>query len=284
LFNLSAQGIFCVSQKPLHGPHEFDVNKSNSFLVVATTDQYDFLYGKNIQDVTAGDASKVAQQALANKGHVLKDNLTALYLTTPSQWQGVVVIEGGLDHSGIDEELLKIFCLNIAIGLENAKFFSHLNRSAYFDSLTELYNRSGLIHFGKKLKAQANNSVSLYIVDIDYFHDIIESLGFEFGNEVLLAMTSMLKRIFVEPKCIARLHSDVFAVLQSDSNWQLKNLIQECSRPFMLSDNSMRLGVTLGEAHCDLKDEEFDIELLLRHAKMALKVAKESKRGMGQER
>ena len=143
-------------------------------------------------------AAKVAQKALSAKEHVLENNITALYLSTPSQWQGVVVIEGGLNLSTIDEELLKVFCLNIALGLENAKFFSHLNRSAYFDSLTDLYNREGLIHFANKVYAQAKESVSLYIVDIDYFHDIIDSLGFDFGDEVLKAFTSTLKRIFFE--------------------------------------------------------------------------------------
>ena len=46
LFHLSAQGIFCVSQKPLHGPNEFTTSKNNSFLVVATTEQYNDLYGR----------------------------------------------------------------------------------------------------------------------------------------------------------------------------------------------------------------------------------------------
>ena len=282
LFNLSAQGIFCVSKRPLKGPHEFQSSTKNAFLVVAATPQYSEIYGKDIHDISSGTATKIAQQALSDKQHVLEDNFTALYLSTPSKWQGVVVIEGGLYLNDIDEELLKVFCLNIAVGLENAKYFSHLNRSAYYDQLTDLYNREGLIQFSAGINTQAKQSVNLYIIDIDYFHDISDSLGYEFSNDVLVAMASMLKRIFNEKASIARLHSDVFAILVADSTWSLNNLISECSRPFMLAGNSMRLGVSLGEAHCDIQQEDFDIEVLLRHASMALKVAKESKRGMAQ--
>ena len=70
---------------------------------------------------------------------------------------------------------------------------------------------------------------------------------------------------------LARLHSDVFAIVVADSSWSLKSLVHECSRPFMLSGNSMRLGVSLGEAHCTLSEDKFDIDQLIRHAKIALK-------------
>lgn len=282
LFQLSAQGIFCVSQKPLEGPNEFEVGKRDSFLVVATTNQYHELYGQNIYDVKTSAASTIAQKALSVKEHILENNLTALYLSTPSKWQGVVVIEGGLNLSDIDEELLKVFCFNVALGLENAKFFSHLNRSAYYDSLTDLYNREGLKHFANTVYRQAKKSVSLYIVDIDYFHDIIDSLGYDFGDEVLIAFSSQLKRVFFDKANIARLHSDVFAIVIADSSLSLKSLIHECSLPFMLSGNSMRLGVSLGEANCTLSENHFDIDELVRHAKIALKVAKDNKRGMAQ--
>jgi len=282
LFHLSSQGIFCVSQKPLQGPNEFADDKSNSFLVVATTTKYDDLYGKDIYEPHESFAQKIAQKALSKRSHVLEDNITAFYLSTPSQWQGVVVVEGGLSLSDVDEELLKVFCINIALGLENAKFFSHLNRSAYYDNLTDFYNREGLMHFAQDIYVQAKESVSLYIIDIDYFHDIIDGLGFDFGDQVLKAIASTLKKIFFEKANISRLHSDVFAIIIADSPWSLKSLISECSRPFMLSGNSMRLGISLGEAHCATSERNFDIAQLIRHAKIALKVAKENKRGMAQ--
>jgi len=282
LFNLSSQGIFCVSQQPLNGPKELNTSTRNTFLVVAATQKYKTIYGKNIDDISSNVAVQVAQRTLSDKNNIVGNGFTSLYLSTPSKWQGVVVMEGGLNLNEVDSELLRVFCLNISIGLENAKYFSHLNRSAYYDTLTGLYNKEGLLQFTDSLNRQTNELVNLYIIDIDYFHDITDSLGEEFSDDVLVAMTRILKSSFHEGSLIARLHSDVFAVLVKNSTWSLSGIINECSRPFMLAGNSMRLGVSLGEAHCD-PGESFDVDSLIRHASMALKIAKDNKRGMGQE-
>ena len=282
LFNLNSHGIFCVSQWPLSGPIELERSNNNAYVIVAASKKYSDFYGKDIEKVTENEASSLAQKALTEKRHLVEHNISAIYLSTPSHWEGVVVMEGSLDFDKVDEELLKVFCINIALGLENAKFFTHLNRAAYVDELTGLFNRSGLIAQVKKAHHLAQKSMSLYIVDIDYFHEIIESLGYDFGNEVLQAMTSTLNRVFSKEAFIARLHSDVFAVLVPDSEWQVNTLAKECSKPFIINNNSIRMGVTLGEASCQLSTGIADVEQLLRHAEIALKVAKENKRGMGQ--
>jgi len=281
LFNLSPQGIFCVSQWPQNGPHEFGSDNKNAYFVVATSSKYTKYYGKELHKVSESVASRIASKALQQQQHIIENNHSALYLSTPSHWEGVVVMEGKMSFSDVDEELLKVFCMNVALGLENAKFFTHLNRAAYIDELTGLFNRSGLIAQVKKAHSKCQHSMSLFIIDIDYFHEIIESLGYEFGNKVLEAMTSSLNRLFGETGFIARLHSDVFAVLLPDSEWQINSLVKECSKPFMVDGNSIRLGVTLGAAKAILDQKPIDIDKLLRHAEIALKVSKESTRGMG---
>jgi diguanylate cyclase (GGDEF)-like protein len=148
--------------------------------------------------------------------------------------------------------------------------------------VTGLYNRNGFIEKASEILKSAKSGMVLFIVDIDYFHEIIESLGFEFGNMALNAVTSSLNRDFLSDVIIARLHSDMCALLLPDTNWHYRDITKECSKPFLIEGNSLRLGVTVGEATCDLSIEVFDIELLLRHAEIALKVAKEHQRGVGQ--
>jgi len=282
LFNLSAQGMFCVSQSPSKGPAELLENNNNYYLVVATSAHYNSFYGKELQQLHHSNETELAQSTLTQKKNLIEENLCSLYLTTPSGWEGVVVINSALNLSDLDEELLKLFCLNVSLGLENAKFFTHLNNAAFYDGVTGLYNRTGFIENATKVAMSAKSSMALFIVDIDYFHEIIESLGFEFGNMVLNAVTSSLNRGFLSDGIIARLHSDVFALLLPDTNWHYRDITKECSKPFIVDGNSLRLGVTVGEASCDLTIEKFDIELLLRHAEIALKVAKEHQRGVGQ--
>ncbi|MCP4323139.1 MAG: EAL domain-containing protein [Alteromonadales bacterium] len=282
LFDLSAQGMFCVSQSPSNETTELNEGSNNHYVVVATSEHFKNFYGKDLYKLNFGDETQIAQNTLDQKKSLIEESLCSLYLSTPSGWEGVVVINSPLNLSDIDEELLKLFCLNVSLGLENAKFFTHLNNAAFYDGVTGLYNRTGFIENGSKVARLAKSSMSLFIVDIDYFHEIIESLGFEFGNKVLNALTSSLNRAFLSDGIIARLHSDVFALLLPDTSWHYRDITKECSKPFIIDGNSLRLGVTVGEASCDLSVEKFDIELLLRHAEIALKVAKEHQRGDGQ--
>lgn len=280
LFNLSAQGIFCVSQQTFEETHEHS-NKDNSYIIIAATGEYNYLYGKNIDDIN--DISCItAKQSLKEKQHITNNNITALYLSAPTNWEGVVVLEGVVDINNSDKELLQHFCLNISLGLENAKLFTHLNRAVYFDSLTDLYNRQGLIRYSSNIYNQSKDSITLFIIDIDCFNDLIENIGYIFGNKVLKAITSMLLGIFSNDAIVTRLHSDVFAVLLFDTQWNIKKLAKECSKPFIVEDSAMRLGVTLGEAHYNLHEETFDIEKLIRNAESALRIGKEKRRGMGQ--
>ncbi|PKF63867.1 diguanylate phosphodiesterase [Psychromonas sp. psych-6C06] len=282
LFNLSAQGMFCVSQTPSKGPAELIDGPNNHYFVVATSPQFNNFYGKELQDVQRGQAVTIANKTLHKKDNIIEKEFCSLYLSTPSGWEGVVVINSPFNLTDLDEELLKLFCFNVSLGLENAKFFTHLNDAAFFDSLTGLYNRNGFIENAPRIAKLAKRNLSLFIVDIDYFHEIIESLGFEFGNLVLASFTSSLNRDFLSDGIIARLHSDVFALLLPDTQWLYRDITKQCSKPFMVNNNSLRLGVTVGAANCDIRVEKLDIELLLRHAEIALKVAKEHQRGVGQ--
>lgn len=281
LFNLSAQGIFCVSQQTFEDTNENHNNKDNSYIIVATSGEYNYLYGKNINDIN-NISCITAKQALKEKQHINNDSITALYLSAPSNWEGVVVLEGVIDLKNSDKELLQHFCLNISLGLENAKLFTHLKRAVYFNPLTGLYNRQGLINYSDNIYNQSKDSITLFIIDVDCFNDLIENIGYIFGNKVLKAITSMLLNIFPNNAIVAHFHSDVFAVLLPDTEWDIKKLAKECSKPFVVEDSSMRLGVTLGEAHYNLNDEPFDIEKLIRNAESALRIGKEKRRGMGQ--
>jgi len=281
LFHLTVPSMFCLSQQQFEAQYQHNLRKDD-FTVVAKNLHYAEKYDQKNQDIPQKAILKIVEKTLVDKMHLFDDNFTALYLLSPSQWQAVIFIEAKLSFSQIDEALLKVFCLNMALSLESAKTFSHLNTAVYYDRLTGLYNNRGLIEFSDFIHQQADNTISLYLIDIDFFDDIIESFGFECGENVLLAMSALLKALFNQKVEIAHIHSDVFAVLVADSSWSLRALRSECSKPLIVVEQAMRIGVSIGEASCDLAQQDFDITLLLRRAKMALKVAKKSKRGRAQ--
>lgn len=281
LFSISTQGIFCVSQNPGRGLQEMMSKEGNSYTVVATSSKYAYLYGKALDQIKDEREVDIVLQAISDKSSLFEDHHTAIYLSTPACWEGVIVLDGRFELNDVQKELLQVFCQNVSLGLENAKFFSHLNRAAYFDNLTGLYSRSGFIFNVGTYYKHCKQNAALFIVDIDYFHDIIEGLGYEFGNRVLVAVATALTQNFSEYDMITRLHSDVFAIFVSDNRYSLKDIGKILSKPIYVDGSSYRLGFTIGASEIGAGETIFDGESLLRQAEIALKIAKEQTRGAG---
>lgn len=284
LFNIEADGIFCVSQRPHNGPLALRKGVDDEYFVVAASNKYDHFFGKKVDQLDGGDLRGLVNEVLSQKEHHIGEVFSGLYLSTPSMWEGVIMLEGARGLQNADQELLQVFCMNVGLGLENAKFFTHLNRAAYFDAVTGLYSRLGLIENSLTFVRSKGQICTIYLADLDYFHNIIESLGYDYGNKVLAEMAANLTRIYGDSVMLARLHTDVFAILTVNDNRDASDVARECAKPLFVEGNSIRLGVTVGSATETAQDYNQDVaEQMLRHAEVALKVAKESRRGAGQE-
>ena len=284
LFELSSRSLFCVSQKPLRGPYAIQ-SGNGGFIVVAADSKYQQYIGEDLRVLENElEIAKFAQEALEKKGHCHSNGNTALYLSTPSGWEGVIVSEDAASFEAADQELLQLFCMNIALGLENAKFFSYLNVAAYEDPVTGLYNRLGLIDQISRSMATdtANSRWSVFVLDLDYFHHIVESLGYEFGNHLLRKTGEMLRNYFEHAVAIGRLHADVFALCLKDTQLGPHDVAMRSSKPVWVDTQSIRISMTVGEASKQRGQEDLVPELLLRQAEIALKVAKEQRRGSGE--
>lgn len=281
LFDLSAESLFCVSQRPVRGPSSIASGKDGYF-VVAANDKYQKYFGQNIESLCEElPIAEHVMQCLKDKENKFADDHTMLYLSTPSGWEGVITAENSSNLQSADQEILQIFCMNVALGLENAKFFTYLNKAAYNDELTDLFNRSGLIDEGQLYVKQHNTDCAIFILDIDYFHHVVTSMGYEFGSAILQKMAIQITTIFGDDTVISRLHSDVFAVLTSNTTIAANEVALRCSRPLMVKDQSIRMGMTVGQSSVNC-NQEIDIEKSLKQAELALNVAKEKKRGAGE--
>jgi diguanylate cyclase (GGDEF)-like protein len=282
LFELSSESLFCVSQKPASGPHLMQAGK-DSFYIVAASKKYHPYFGKDIATLKNKlPLLNLVDECLKKKHHVFAAGSSCLYLSTPSGWEGVIVAEKSEKLRNSDKELLKIFCLNVALGLENAKFFTYLNQAAFKDDLTGLSNRRGFLEHNFGLQYSTVPNCSLYLIDIDYFHLVIDSLGFELGNAILEKFASQIRKFFPAKAIIARLHADVFAVMTTQPDINAKDVASSISRPIIVEGQSIRLGVTVGSSHSLNTSLNSDVvEKLLQQAEMALKVAKEHLRGSG---
>lgn len=282
LFELSSRSLFCVSQKPLRGPYAIQ-SGNGGYIVVAADSKYERYIGEDLKILEADlEIAKFAHEALERQAHCHKNGNTALYLSTPSGWEGVIVSEDAASFESADQELLQLFCMNIALGLENAKFFSYLNIAAYEDPVTGLLNRLGFLDKISRCMATAHAEKrwSVFVLDLDYFHHIVESLGYEFGNHLLRKTGEVLRGYFEQALAIARIHTDVFAVCFENTQLGPHEVAMRSSKPIWVNSQSIRISMTVGEASST--DRNLTPELLLRQAEIALKVAKEQKRGSGE--
>lgn len=152
------------------------------------------------------------------------------------------------------------------------------------DQLTGLVNRS---FFNDRLEVAINGikrfgAIALLFIDLDKFKQINDTLGHEFGDELLKQvgerLTSCLRRV----DTIARIGGDEFTVLMTNiSNMQAittatEKLIDSFSEPFILGQQSVyvtcSIGITVGE------DDHTRSKSLLRQADAALYKAKEAGR------
>lgn len=284
LFGLSADSLFCVSQRPTSGPIAIRSDKNaTGYYIVAANDKFQQYFGKNIEDLK-GEVPQMGMvfDALNNERHVFSNGSNCLYLSTPSGWKGVIVAENSSSLKNADEELLQIFCMNVALGLENAKFFSYLNKAAFQDELTGLNNRTGLLEKVSKSSNSNEKEQMLFLIDINFFHLFVESLGYEFSNHLLVKFAQSLTNFFGDKATIARLHSDVFAVYCEAGRYSINEVSSQCSRPLYVDGQSIRLGVTIGAASTENQAVRPNLATLIRQSELALNVAKEQKRGSGE--
>lgn len=137
---------------------------------------------------------------------------------------GVVVICHS-DQSVYDDfllSLIEIFYKYFLIVLDNANNFERLEMSNVTDYLTKLPNLRG---FRKEMKAIRDSdnyeSVSVIVLDLDYFKQINDEHGHEAGNDVLRQTAAILKEFTKKDLYVARYGGEEFIMLLKDYDKKL---------------------------------------------------------------
>lgn len=88
-----------------------------------------------------------------------------------------------------------------------------LKQEAEHDPLTGLLNKKAMAYYVEEfLQKQNNDSIhALFIIDLDNFKGVNDTLGHVFGDKVLLDAASKLTRVFSEKDFIGRIGGDEFA-------------------------------------------------------------------------
>lgn len=159
-----------------------------------------------------------------------------------------------------------------------------LERMAYHDALTALPNRYHFLEQGKKslaLSQRNNASVSLLILDLDYFKKINDSFGHLVGDELLKRFANMLEQHCRESDQLCRYGGEEFLLLlpmteQHDAEEVAKRILRQTRELIVVSDTKVNLTVSIGLSFSE--SGVLSLESLIDAADKALYQAKESGR------
>lgn len=156
---------------------------------------------------------------------------------------------------------------------------------AYYDELTDLPNRT---YFIKTLKEaiiqseQDGEQLAVHFMDIDYFKQINDTLGYVFGDKLLHAFSDRLKMHHDEHNFIARMGGDEFLILQKgiQSKFEAEQLAQKIIKsfeiPLQVDDLELFTSVSIGISL--YPEDGLDSNDLIKHADSAMNVIKSNNR------
>lgn len=232
-------------------------------------------------DVATDPATEALRDELLGRGH---RSLGCFPLSAGGKVEGVIALFSG-DTDAFDEEetrLLLNLAADISFAMEQIEKQARLDYLAYYDALTGLANRALFLErVGQSLRAAASggHQLALFLVDLDRFKTINDSLGRLAGDSLLRQVAELLTRTAGDVNLVARVDADHFAVLlpevRAGGNVERllgKGLGEFQEHPFRLEDAVFRISAKVGVAVSP--DDGADAETLFRNAEAALKRAK----------
>lgn len=194
------------------------------------------------------------------------------------QYQTIRLIR---DENGLISHNVAIFS-DISVLKESQTELSYL---AHYDPLTGLANRSQLYdrlkHSLRSAVAREANS-SFFLIDLDHFKSINESLGHSLGDQLLQAVAQRMAKTLDEHSTLARFGGDEFAIISESINSPEKaavlaqKIIHTHKEPFIIDDNQLFINLSIGI--CFYPQSGSTVEEIMRNADSALSKAKASGR------
>jgi diguanylate cyclase (GGDEF)-like protein len=169
---------------------------------------------------------------------------------------------------------------------EQRKSEREISRLARFDSLTGLPNRAMMrqtLDEALRNAAHRQKGCALFMIDLDRFKNVNDTLGHPIGDALLRQVSDRLKSVMGNHGQVGRLGGDEFqAVLPGTVGIGLleslaRTLIEQVSRPYVIEGHKVMIGASVGIAIGDPGRASADA--LVRNADLALYAAKAAGRG-----
>jgi len=208
------------------------------------------------------------------------------------RWATLAVVSGTpniFDHQVLN--LVVQIARLIGLGLDEQDLKTRLSEEhqrqfflARHDPLTGLANRLGLAEYLEQVirpEVGRDSSVVVGVIDLDDFKRVNDTWGHAAGDQLLRQVADQLRRLVGPDNLVTRLGGDEFVIVLTDLEARadldrLWTTMQSTLETVLLPDGSVyRLGLSLGLTR--YPEDASDTDGLLRHADMALYLAKSQK-------
>jgi diguanylate cyclase len=140
---------------------------------------------------------------------------------------------------------------------ELKKLLKALDKLAYFDPLTNIYNRRQLYILLNKTRAIAHRygrQFAILLLDIDNFKQVNDGFGHAVGDQLLIQFARRIEQHTRESDFIARMGGDEFAVVMpevadnEEAGRLAEGLIAALSKPYHIQQHHINASASIGIA------------------------------------
>ncbi len=218
---------------------------------------------------------ELAEKAKTNQLLSQENAVQKLNLTKEKQHNQILII--------VISAITVIVLLLLYMAAKSRKQKQLLFKSAHYDSLTGLANRSYILQQLEACQHQLGPKQSMYVamLDLDHFKQINDQLGHDVGDQVLQAMGQICKQQITSPHLVGRFGGEEFLLAFIDIEFnEVENILETIRKQaesihLKLDQGCPPIGFSVGVTACSSKET---LKECIKAADLAMYQAKNSGR------
>jgi diguanylate cyclase (GGDEF)-like protein/PAS domain S-box-containing protein len=221
---------------------------------------------------------KVVKEYLENKGERRYENTFRLK-RKDNTWCWIL----GRGKAKFDEDgkPLRFVGFNTDISAQ-IEYQQKLDHIAKHDPLTQLPNRfllSKLLTSSMNSTKKSKEYLALLFIDLDGFKEVNDIYGHDVGDEVLLKISSNMKKIIQANNILSRIGGDEFVIVTpklkhyNDIVPLIKRVLADISTPIIINNKKISISASIGVSFYP-QAQDIGNEVLMRQADQAMYEAK----------
>jgi len=233
-----------------------------------------------VSDVESNPFVETVREMLQQRGVV---SLIILPLIARGQVIGMMNLESQTPRQFNQEEIWLAFSATAAAAqaMENASLYLQVTRLAVTDSVTDLYNRRGILDLGRREVERARRyqrPLSAIMLDIDHFKVVNDRFGHIAGDQALRMVADRCRQNVRATDLLSRYGGEEFVIILPETDLQTACEVAERLRlaiadvPLQMEDAEFQLTASFGVAEAD--ENTPDLISLIDSADSAMYAAK----------